>query len=57
MPRARWTIVLPGVGEYVVELDTSTLPEGVSLREGTEPTREVSGGHGGSIQPGALPAR
>ena len=37
-----WSIVLPGAGEYVVELDTSTLPEGVTLREGTEPTRDVS---------------
>ena len=37
-----WSIVLPGAGDYTVELDTSTLPEGVSLREGTEPSRAVS---------------
>ncbi len=43
-----WSIVLPGAGEYTVELDTSTLPEGVSLREGTEPTRPVSATEGRS---------
>ncbi len=37
-----WSIVLPGEGDYVVALDPSTLPEGVNLREGTEPTREIS---------------
>lgn len=37
-----WVIVLPGAGQYTVEVDTLTLPEGVSLREGTEPTRAVS---------------
>ena len=41
-----WSIVLPGAGEYTVELDISTLPEGVSLREGTEPSRAVSATEG-----------
>lgn len=50
-----WTIVLPGVGDYIVELDTSTLPEGVSLREGTEPTREVSVATEGRSNPVLFP--
>ena len=38
----QWSIVVPGAGEYVVTLDVATLPEGVSLREGTEAARDVS---------------
>ncbi len=30
--QGRWVIPLPGPGTYTVELDTSTLPEGVALR-------------------------
>jgi branched-chain amino acid transport system permease protein len=41
-----WVIVLPGAGEYVIELDESTLPEGVPLREGTEPTRAITATEG-----------
>ncbi|MDX1691326.1 MAG: branched-chain amino acid ABC transporter permease [Acidimicrobiia bacterium] len=33
-----WTVPLPGGGVYEVELDTSTLPEGVAL---TDPERQV----------------
>lgn len=44
----RWEIPVPGPGEYEVELDEETLPEGTGLREGTEPTREVT------IDPGAV---
>lgn len=41
-----WSIVLPGAGDYVVTLDESTLPEGVSVREGTEPFRELTPNNG-----------
>ena len=36
-----WTIEVPGAGIYKVELDQTTLPEGVALREGQEAVREV----------------
>ena len=37
-----WSIELPGAGDYVVILDESTLPDGVTLREGSKPSREVT---------------
>ncbi len=37
-----WSIVLPGAGDYVVTIDEATLPDGVPLREGSEPFRDVS---------------
>jgi neutral amino acid transport system permease protein len=30
----RWTVPLPAPGQYTIELDESTLPEGVTLQEG-----------------------
>lgn len=38
----RWEIGLPTGGSYTVELDESTLPEGVSLAPGQENPREVA---------------
>lgn len=38
----RFTAELPGPGEYVVKLDTSSLPEGITLDEGVTDTREVT---------------
>ena len=38
----RWTIGLPGPGDYRVVLDEATLPEGVGLRPDTTGTRDVS---------------
>lgn len=40
----RWQIEVPGAGTYVVELDESTLPDGVTLAEGQENPREVTFG-------------
>ena len=37
-----WTIGVPTQGTYVVELDESTLPEGIKLAEGQENPREVT---------------
>lgn len=41
----RWQIEVPAKGTYAVELDESTLPEGVSLADGQENPREVSFGN------------
>lgn len=41
-----WVLVVPGGGEYTVTLDEATLPEGVSLREGTDPARALSANEG-----------
>ncbi|MEM7341478.1 MAG: branched-chain amino acid ABC transporter permease, partial [Actinomycetota bacterium] len=41
-----WSVPLPGAGSYTVELDLDTLPEGVSLREGTEPIRTLDANSG-----------
>ncbi len=49
-----WSIALPGTGEYTVTLDESTLPDGVSLREGTEAVRELSA-NGGRNNPVLYP--
>lgn len=32
-PDGTWSVVLPGGGDYVATIDTSTLPEGVNLRD------------------------
>ncbi len=37
-----WVAVLPGAGDYVVTLDESTLPEGVAVREGTDPATPIT---------------
>ncbi|MCC5948504.1 MAG: hypothetical protein JJT89_08610 [Nitriliruptoraceae bacterium] len=37
-----WAVDLPGPGDYVVTLDTSTLPDGVELRDPERDTLEVS---------------
>ncbi len=49
-----WSIVVPGAGDYTVTIDVATLPEGVSIREGTEPFREVSA-NGGRNNPVLFP--
>lgn len=49
-----WLIMIPGAGDYVVTLDESTLPEGVSLREGTEAVRELAA-NGGRNNPVLYP--
>ena len=41
-PDGSWTIPLPRIGTYSVSLDESTLPEGVTVREGQPTTREVA---------------
>ncbi|GAA4389377.1 branched-chain amino acid ABC transporter permease [Brevibacterium sp. NPDC049920] len=41
----RWQIEVPAKGTYSVELDESTLPDGVSLADGQENPREVSFGN------------
>ncbi len=38
----KWSIAVPGAGDYVVTLDESTLPEGVGLGEGIEASNEVT---------------
>ena len=37
----QWSVEVPGAGTYLVSLDESTLPTGMSLREGYEPIAEV----------------
>ena len=37
-----WAVEVPGAGTYLVTLDESTLPSGMSLREGYESTSEVT---------------
>ena len=41
-----WAIPLPGAGDYTINLDTETLPEGIAIRTegGEKVTREVFGG-------------
>ena len=41
-PDGAWSIAVPDAGSVVVTLDESTLPEGVSIREGTESARELT---------------
>ncbi len=38
----RWSIEVPGGGTYTVTLNQDTLPEGVGLRNNSEPTEEVT---------------
>jgi neutral amino acid transport system permease protein len=38
----QWSVPVPGPGSYEVSLDEDSLPEGVTLREGTPSTRTVS---------------
>lgn len=45
----RWTVAVPGPGDYSVELDTGTLPSGSALREGTENPRKVTLGTTSSV--------
>ena len=40
-PDGSWLVELPGPGAYRIELDPSTLPEGVGLRDPDNPAREV----------------
>lgn len=40
-PDGSWLVELPGPGAYRIELDASTLPEGIGLRDPDNPTREV----------------
>lgn len=37
-----WAFAVAETGEYEIELATDTLPEGVALREGTDPSRTVT---------------
>jgi len=37
-----WVVVLPDGGDFIVELDESTLPDGATLREGAEARREIA---------------
>lgn len=40
--QGRWTVNVPASGTYTVELDESTLPDGVALRDGTEASKEIT---------------
>jgi neutral amino acid transport system permease protein len=40
--QGRWTVNVPESGTYTVELDESTLPDGVALRDGTEASKEIT---------------
>jgi neutral amino acid transport system permease protein len=40
--QGRWTVNVPEAGTYTVELDESTLPDGVALRDGTEASKEIT---------------
>ena len=44
----RWSVEVPGEGTYLVTLNEDTLPEGVGLRENSQPTVEVTAGAGTS---------
>lgn len=38
----QWSVAVPAPGDYTVTLQTDTLPEGASLREGSTNTRDVT---------------